>query len=57
MSDDRKLDLTPEQLAEASRLFQLMTELSPQIKAVAGVATRTSAVSMARRRFVVHLKK
>ena len=58
MSDDtRKPDLTPEQLAEASRLFQLMTELSPQIKAIAGVASKASAVSMAKRRFIVHLKK
>lgn len=58
MSDDtKKPDLTPEQLAEASRLFELLTELSPQIKAIAGVASKASAVSMAKRRFIVHLKK
>ena len=50
-------DLTAEQLAEASRLFSLLGELSPKIKAVRGVAAKASAVGMAKRRFVVHLKK
>ncbi len=48
---------TPEQLAEAERLMELSSQLTPEIKAIPGVASKASAVGMAKRRFVVHLKK
>jgi hypothetical protein len=50
-------EMTPEEQAEAVARFGLLTRLAPQIRAIKGVSSAKTSVTMSKGRFVVAIKK
>lgn len=50
-------EMTPEEQAEAVARFSLLTRLTPEIRAIKGVASGKTAVAMSKGRFVITIKK